>query len=141
MLLYLCHTAKDLDCPYSRPHTLGMPVVTVGWSGQCDFLYDLEGKERFYNVAFDLLPVQEEAVWDGVIQKDSMWAFPRENSAKHCMRKCYEDVSTKNLTACPHEYSKELKERFAKEKLYQQFVDSVLNTAGEISEQSKVIVL
>jgi glycosyltransferase involved in cell wall biosynthesis len=119
----------------------GMPVVTVGWSGQCDFLYDLEGKERFYNVAFDLLPVQEEAVWDGVIQKDSMWAFPRENSAKHCMRKCYEDVSTKNLTACPHEYSKELKERFAKEKLYQQFVDSVLNTAGEISEQSKVIVL
>ena len=36
---------------------------------------------------------------------------------------------------------KELKERFAKEKLYQQFVDSVLNTAGTSSEQSKVIVL
>jgi glycosyltransferase involved in cell wall biosynthesis len=117
----------------------GMPVITVGWSGQCDFLYDLEGKERFYNVAFDLHPVQEEAVWDGVIQKDSMWAFAREHSAKQCMRKCYEDVGTKNLTAC--EYSKELKERFAKEKLYQQFVDSVLNTAGVISEQSKVIVL
>ena len=68
-----------------------------------------------------------------------MWAFAREHSAKQCMRRCYEDVNAKTSTAS--EYSKELKERFAKEKLYQQFVDSILNTAGEDAEQSKVIVL
>ena len=37
----------------------GLPVVTVGWSGQLDFLVDAEGQEQFYNVAFDLQPVPE----------------------------------------------------------------------------------
>lgn len=117
----------------------GMPVVTIGWSGQCDFLFDLGGKERFYNVAFDLHPVQKEAVWDGVIQKDSQWSFPREHSAKEQMRKCYEDVKNENSEAC--EYTAELKERFAKEVMYQQFVDAILDTEGASSEQSKVVVL
>ena len=63
----------------------GLPIVTVGWSGQCDFLFDTNRKARFYNVSFDIQPVQEEAVWDGVVQKDSMWSFAREDSAKSQM--------------------------------------------------------
>ena len=119
----------------------GMPVVTVGWSGQCDYLYDSDGKEKFYNVSFDINHIQKDAVWDGVLQKDSMWAFPRENSAKEQMRKCYEDVLNKTTTAC--EYSVDLRERFSPENLYQQFVDSILSTEGinTSNEQSKVVVL
>ena len=117
----------------------GLPVVVPGWSGQCDFLFDENRKPRFYNVSFDIQPIQEDAVWDGVVQKDSMWSFAREGSARDQMRKCYEDVSAGNVTAC--EYAIELSERFEKNKLYDQFVDSVLKAGESQDKPSKVIVL
>ena len=40
----------------------GLPVVAPGWSGQCDFLFDENKKSHFYNVAFDIQPIQEDAV-------------------------------------------------------------------------------
>ena len=69
-----------------------LPVVTTGWSGQLDFLVDENGNERFYNVAYDIQKVQKEVVWEGVIAEDSMWAFPREQSAKQQMRACYKNL-------------------------------------------------
>ena len=117
----------------------GLPVVTVGWSGQCDFLFDEKRKAHFYDVSFDIQPVQKEAVWDGVIQKDSMWSFAREDSAKSQMRKCYDDVIAGNVSAC--EYISELNERFDEHKLYDQFVDSVLQAGHSNISESKVVVL
>ena len=99
----------------------GLPVVTVGWSGQLDFLVDTDGQEQFYNVAFDLQPVQQEVVWDGVIVADSMWAYAREGSAKEQMRLCFEHGSagtTKWNTA-------QLTERFSDEKMYKKFVEAL----------------
>jgi len=99
----------------------GLPVVATGWSGQLDFLVDVNGKEHFYNVAFDLQQVQEEVVWDGVLIKESLWAFPREQSAKEKMRQCYEDNSnTKSL-----EYAENIKERFSEQKLYEHFISAM----------------
>ena len=117
----------------------GLPVITIGWSGQCDFLFDEKGKARFYEVSFDIQPVQKEAVWDGVIQKDSMWSFAREGSARDQMRKCYDDVSADKVSAC--EYVSELNERFDKNRLYDQFVESVLKAGIPATNNSKVIVL
>ncbi len=118
----------------------GLPVVTIGWSGQCDYLFDEQGKERFYNVAYDINHIQKEAVWDGVLQKDSMWAYPREESAKQQMRNCLDDVINNNVIAC--EYASELKQRFSKEKMYKLFVDSVLSVCSESEQQlSKVVLL
>ena len=99
----------------------GLPVVTVGWSGQLDFLVDAEGQEQFYNVAFNLQPVQKEVHWDGVIVADSMWAYAREGSAKEKMRLCYENVKADtivwNNTILP--------ERFSTEKMYKKFVEAM----------------
>ena len=97
-----------------------LPVVTVGWSGQLDFLVDPDGKEQFYNVSYDLQPVQKEVVWDGVIVENSMWAYAREASAKKQMRLCYEDV-TNNIIRWDNS---QIKERFAQEKMYKSFVDA-----------------
>ena len=98
----------------------GLPVVTVGWSGQLDFLVDEQGQEQFYNVAYDLQPVQKEVVWDGVIVADSMWAYAREGSAKQKMRLCYENA-TAGTTAWNNT---NLSERFSAEKMYKQFVEA-----------------
>jgi glycosyltransferase involved in cell wall biosynthesis len=103
----------------------GLPVVATGWSGQMDFLVDEKGQEHFYNVAYDISPVPDEVVWDGVLIKESMWAYPREQSAKQQMRKCYEDNKL-NL-----EYAEQLKERFSKEKMYARFVELITNSAPD----------
>jgi glycosyltransferase involved in cell wall biosynthesis len=109
----------------------GLPVVATGWSGQLDFLVDTEGREEFYNVAFDLQPVQPEVVWDGVLVKDSMWAFPREGSAKGQMRKCYENMTDPDLSGVEminlERITKNLQERFSEQEMYKQFVDVIMD--------------
>lgn len=99
----------------------GLPVIATGWSGQLDFLVDSEGQEQFYNVAFDLQPVQKEVVWDGVITGDSMWAYARESSAKEQMRLCYqEDNEQRDINRACY-----LAERFSAEKMYEQFSKAI----------------
>ena len=99
----------------------GLPVVATGWSGQLDFLVDSEGQEQFYNVAFDLQQVQKEVVWDGVIVPDSMWAYPREGSAKEQMRLCYENVKAENIVW----NNTLLPERFSEQAMYKKFVSVI----------------
>jgi glycosyltransferase involved in cell wall biosynthesis len=105
----------------------GLPVIATGWSGQLDFLTDANGKEHFYNVAFDLQPVQKEVVWDGVIVPDSMWAYAREGSAKEQMRLCYENRNATEISVAYDSvtYSSELWERFSPDEMYDRFVGEV----------------
>ena len=104
----------------------GLPVVATGWSGQLDFLVDENGEEHFYNVAFDLQPVQKEVVWDGVITAESMWAYPRETSAKEQMRLCYEQITgVQDNNFRPNDYADQLNARFAKTKMYEKFIEAI----------------
>ena len=104
----------------------GLPVIATGWSGHLDFLVDEEGTEHFYNVAFDLQPVQQEVVWDNVLIKESMWAYPREQSAKKQMRLCYEQMTNEETRGTEmialEQYAQNLHERFAPEKQFGKFV-------------------
>ena len=113
----------------------GLPVVTVGWSGQLDFLVDETGQNQFYDVAFDLHHVQKEVVWDGVITQDSMWAFARENSAKEQMRLCYENAKAENIVW----NNTLLAERFSEQAMYEKFV-SAINIEQEIQTPGVVVL-
>lgn len=87
--------------PLFEAAAVGLPVITHDWGGQKDFLYapkkDKKGKEKlrphFSKVSFDLKPIQKEAVWDGVLQPESQWAFPHWGSCQIAMRQCYENYS------------------------------------------------
>ena len=76
-----------------------MPVIAPDWSGHVDFLHkktkDKKGKTKnkamFAKIEYSLAPVQKEAVWDGVIQEDSMWCFADQGSFKIKMREVYKD--------------------------------------------------
>ena len=104
----------------------GLPVVATGWSGQLDFLTDANGREHFYNVAFDLQPVQKEVVWDGVIVPDSMWAYARETSAKEQMRACFEQTTGNADTNLRlNDYAQQLWERFSPDEMYDRFVGEI----------------
>jgi glycosyltransferase involved in cell wall biosynthesis len=129
--LSLTH-GEGFGLPLFEAAYMGAPVVAPGWSGQMDFLCGEDGKENFYNVAFDLNPVQEAAVWKGVILKDSMWAHARENSAKEKMRECYNDAKEGKLEKYS-QYADTLAERFDEDKMYAQFIDAMgVETAFDV---------
>ncbi len=92
-----------------------------GWSGQLDFLVDSDGKDQFYNVAFDINRIPEEVVWDGVLIEKAMWSYPREQSARQQMRLCYED----GLAKTQRWDTSELHERFSQEKMFREFIESL----------------
>jgi glycosyltransferase involved in cell wall biosynthesis len=132
-LLALPH-GEGFGLPIFEAAYSGTPVIATGWSGHMDFLCDEEGEEHFYNVSFDIQPVQENVVWDGVIVKESMWAYPREQSAKEKMRECYNNREDKN-SFC--EYATQLRERFSEEKLYAAFCDAIYSPSEEDKEWLK----
>jgi len=113
----------------------GLPVIAVGWSGQLDYLIDLEGNEKFYSTDFSIAPVQKEVHWQGVIEPDSAWSFADDVSAKQQMRKCYNDLTGDNegdITAKTHAYANELSIRFSKDTMYSAFTDVIYNPDEDI---------
>tara|TARA_R100000900_G_scaffold146103_2_gene134383 strand:- start:1198 stop:2448 length:1251 start_codon:yes stop_codon:yes gene_type:complete len=114
---------EGFGLPLFEAAYMDVPVVATGWSGQLDFLCDENGDRNFYDVSYDLQPVPEQTVWDGVIVKDSMWAYPREISARQQMRTCYEDIA--NGTEPFAGYADKLKERFEEGKMLAAFVEAM----------------
>ena len=103
-----------------------MPVITTGWGGQCDFLYmDEKGKRKpmFADVNFDIGPIQEEAIWKGVLEKDSMWCYPHQGHYKMRLRQVRKNHDKWKKKA--NKLSKYLHKTFDSETQYKKFVDCV----------------
>lgn len=102
----------------------GLPLITVAWSGQMDFICrpNKKGKNfpRVLRVDYDIKPVQAEAVWKGVINEDAMWAFARETSYKRCLRAAIEKEAHCRQEAAG--LQKHILEKFTEEKQYSQFI-------------------
>ena len=109
----------------------GLPVIATDWSGHLDFLYKpvkqkngkTKNKHMFSRISYTLQPVQEQAVWDGVIQKDSMWAFPEEGSIKMAMDEMYKDHGRFKKRA--KELQKWVCDEFNEEKIYDKYIKSL----------------
>ena len=92
--LTLTH-GEGFGLPVFEAAYTGLPVVAPGWSGQLDFLVDpTTGKSHFYNVEYDIQPIPDNVVWEGVIIKESMWAYPRDRSAKQQMRRAFSELTS-----------------------------------------------
>ena len=109
----------------------GLPVVTIGWSGQMDFLTH-NGEELFQKVDYTLGPVQDKAVWDGVIQKDSMWAYADQGSYKMTLRKTHKTWHKAKETA--EKLKVVLNEKFSNDALYERFCDAIYKPDPEVEE-------
>lgn len=106
----------------------GLPVIAPKWSGHVDFLLapvKEDGKVRMRNhftaVDFDLNQVNKEAVWDGVIQEDSMWCFVKEHSVMDCMRKVQKNHGS--ALAPARKLKEHILEEFAEQKQVQKFIN------------------
>ena len=102
----------------------GLPVTTIGWSGQLDFLHH-DGKDLFNKVDYTMQPVQREAVWPGVIEEDTMWAFADQGSYKMALRKAYKNHD--EMLKLAEEAQDLVDSKFRDEVLFEGFVDSINN--------------
>lgn len=99
-----------------------LPIIAVGWSGQLDFLRH-DNKNYFLEVKHELKPVSDNAVWDGVIEKDSSWAYAEQGSFKMALRmmsKNHEEFYQQAL-----ELQGIVNEKFSNELLYEGFVKAI----------------
>jgi|15BtaG_2_1085339.scaffolds.fasta_scaffold00265_3 glycosyltransferase involved in cell wall biosynthesis len=122
----------------------GLPVVAPAWSGQNDFLYapvknPTSGRVKkaplFTKIKYDLKPVEEAAVWDGVINRGTKWAYVDVEAYKKSLRSTYEALGAKRSMA--KQLQEYLKVEFSEEKIYQKYVDAILemdSTSEEIDE-------
>ncbi|MAG28456.1 hypothetical protein CMI47_23255 [Candidatus Pacearchaeota archaeon] len=111
-----------------------VPVIAPGWSGQLDFLVNRKtGKTEFFNVEYDLQPIPEQVVWEGVIIKESMWAYPREHSAKQKMRECYANYEEAQQQAAT--LAARVTVEFREEKQNEQMVNVICDALGINSVQ------
>jgi len=110
-----------------------LPLITVPWSGQMDFICktNKKGKEVPHIIPVDyvLKPVQKAAVWDGVVQADSTWAYAREASYKRALREALTKEKHHRLRATA--LAKEIRSKFQPEDLYKKFVSFLVTEADE----------
>jgi len=130
-LISLSH-GEGYGLPIFEAAYCGLPVITTEWSGPTDFMYcpNKEGKIKphFARVNFTLQPVQQEAVWSGVLEKDTMWAFPTALSAKEQMREVYKNWD--RFRGQAKRLASYITTEFAKDKIYQQFIDSIVGKSN-----------
>lgn len=111
----------------------GLPVAAPNWSGQVDFLYapvkdkkknKVRMRPHFTKIDYDILPVQQPAVWKGVLEEGSRWAYVKDNSTRDAMRDIVNDYPKKLSQA--KKLQKHVVKTFSPEEQYQKFVDALL---------------
>jgi glycosyltransferase involved in cell wall biosynthesis len=134
--IYLSH-GEGFGLPMFEAAYNKLPVITTNWSGQVDYLnvpkkQRAKGKKKktetvmkpmFAAVNHQLGPIQEHAVWENVLQKQSRWAYANEQSYKVALTDVYKNYDKYKRQA--NELEKYLRENFSEEKQYAKFADAV----------------
>lgn len=104
-----------------------LPVIATNWSGHLDFLngVDKEGelKSMFAKVDFEIKPIQDQFVWQGVMEKGVCWAYPSVGSLRSRMREVYKDYP--RFKSWAKKISQYNKEKFEEQKVYNDFFYSL----------------
>ena len=110
----------------------GLPIIAPDWSGHLDFLYmpvkdkktkKEKNKAMFTKVDYQLGPIPPEAVWDGVLQADSQWAYADQGSYKMKLREMKNKYEHKKSQA--KKLQNWVLENFKESKMYKQMAEAI----------------
>jgi hypothetical protein len=110
----------------------GLPIIVPDWSGHLDFLYmpvkDKKSKKEkmkamFTKVDYQLGPIPQEAVWDGVLQADSQWCYADQGSYKMKLREMKNKYDHKLSQA--KKLQKWILENFEASKMLKQMAEAI----------------
>lgn len=121
---------EGFGLPLFEAARLALPVISIGWSGQTDFLGD-----KFLKVKHELKQVQAQAVWDGVIQKDSQWAYADQGSYKMALRMMFKKHD--EFLKQAEELKSSVSNKFNDSLLFQNFCDAIYKPDPEYMEWLK----
>jgi glycosyltransferase involved in cell wall biosynthesis len=150
-LINIAH-GEGFGLPMLEAAGAGLPVLTVGWGGQADFLYMPEKRKgskkktmvaKFAEVDFTVGPISPEAVWEGVLHADAFWAFPEQGSFKMKLRDVHKKYRVyKNRAAALKSH---IQSEFTEEKKFAEFcshleeyafnVDNWMNELSDIVKE------
>lgn len=132
-------SGEGFGLPLFEAAQAGLPIIAIPWSGPVDFLFKPEMKIRksktgkskkiqsmkglFTKIDFNLNPVEPEAVWDTVIQKDSKWAFAEDKSVRKCLRDVLTNIEAK--VAMAEELQEHVSVNFEENKQLKAFSDAI----------------
>jgi len=130
-LINISH-GEGFGLPMFEAAYTGLPIIAVGWGGQCDYLYmdvkDKKGKVKktamFAPVSYDLKMVQPGARWEGVIQADSQWCFAKEWDYKKILRSIKKDYGAAQSKA--KKLQKYVIKEFSENIMYGKFVEACM---------------
>ena len=119
----------------------GLPVIATDWSGHLDFLYKsqkqksgkIKNKHMFSRISYTLQNIGEDAVWDGVLVKDSKWAFPEQGSIKMNLEEVYRDHG--RFAKRAKELQKWIIKEFSEDSINHKYVEHIY---GEPVEEVKL---
>ena len=129
-LVNIAH-GEGFGLPMFEAAAAGLPIITIPWSGQCDYLYveekaknkKIKKKGKFLKVDFDILPVQKQYRWSGIIDNKSKWAFAKEGSYKMALRKLRNQYEI--YTGMAKTLQKHIAKNFKEDDKYSEFVSIV----------------
>ena len=124
-LVSLTH-GEGFGLPLFEAAYSGLPIIAPGWSGQADFLYapfsstakkkKKKKKALFADVDYTIGPILPEAVWQGVLEKETMWCYPTEGSFKLRMRQVRKNYDKWQKKA--EQLQEWVSEEFARDKMH-----------------------
>lgn len=101
-----------------------LPVVAPDWSAYMDFM-TLEDKPAFLTVKYQIAPVGDESIWEGVIEKGTSWCYPILNSLKARMRELL-DTDYTRFKSRAKKLSAKILETHKQEDLFKKFNENIL---------------
>ena len=101
----------------------GLPITTIGWSGQLDFLRH-DNKDYFLKIKHELKEIQQQAVWPGVLEKDAMWANADQGSYKMALRMMHK--KNDELKKQAEELKVLINNKFSDENLFALFCEEII---------------
>jgi len=123
---------EGFGLPHFEAAYSGVPVVAPEWSGYVDFLCmpqkNKKGKEvtkpQFACVDYDIQPIQQESIWPGVLEENSMWCYPKPGSFKMRLREVYKDYGRFKKQAT--QLQKWIHKNFKMEDQYKKMVNCII---------------
>jgi glycosyltransferase involved in cell wall biosynthesis len=104
-----------------------MPVIAPGWSGHLDFLTmpNEQGKAKnmFAAVDYELKPISEQHVWQGVLEKGTSWAYPSQSSLRTRLREVVRDYT--RFKGWAKKLAQHNKDKFSKDNIHSSFINAL----------------
>jgi len=125
-LVNIAH-GEGFGLPLFEAARAALPIVTIPWSGQMDFLRH-NNKNYFAAVSYVLDTVGQNAVWKGVIEENAQWAYAEEGSYKMALQMVYERWDDYKSQAL--ELQELVQSQFRTERLYERFCNSILGKSN-----------